>query len=278
MALAEPLSGGCQCGAIRYEVADAPLALFVCHCTECRRQSASAFGISVIVAQAAWRVVRGEPHEWSRPTDAGNTLDCAFCPACGTRLWHRRRGATDTVSIKGGSLDAPVDLAPAVHIWTSRKLPGIVVPAGAVQFPFEPDQPRPEADMTQDPIATWHRLLATRDVAGLDRFLAADAVFHSPVVHRPQAGRALVAQYLAAAFAVFGNDSFRYVREVRGERDAALEFEVEIDGVHVNGIDLLRWNDAGEVVDFKVMLRPLKAVNLVHEKMAAILAAAARPA
>ena len=128
--------------------------------------------------------------------------------------------------------------------------------------------------MASDPIATWHRILATRDARLLDDLLAPDAVFHSPVVHRPQVGKPVVAAYLAAALAVFGNDTFRYVRELRSERDAVLEFELEIDGIAINGVDMIRWNDAGQVIDFKVMLRPLKAVNLIHEKMAAMLQAA----
>jgi len=72
---------------------------------------------------------------------------------------------------------------------------------------------------------------------------------------------------------VFFNDTFRYVREVVGERDAVLEFEVEIDGIHVNGVDMLTWNDEGRIVAFKVMVRPLKAIHLIHEKMAAMLQA-----
>jgi hypothetical protein len=122
-------------------------------------------------------------------------------------------------------------------------------------------------------IAEWHRLVAHRDMRELDSILADDAVFHSPVVHMPQAGKALTRTYLAAAFSVLGNDSFRYVREVVGERDAVLEFVAEIDGIHVNGVDMIRWNDHGRIVDFKVMLRPLKAVNLIHQKMAAMLQA-----
>ena len=125
--------------------------------------------------------------------------------------------------------------------------------------------------MTGDPIETWHRLLKQRDARGLDVLLAEDAVFHSPVVHKPQVGKALTKMYLAAAFQVFGNDSFRYVRELRTERDAVLEFELELDGIRINGVDMIRWNDAGQITDFKVMLRPLKAVNLIHEKMAAML-------
>ncbi|MGR4872003.1 nuclear transport factor 2 family protein [Variovorax sp. LARHSF232] len=124
-----------------------------------------------------------------------------------------------------------------------------------------------------DPIGTWHRLLKARDVRGLDALLAPDAVFHSPVVHTPQVGRALTKAYLAAAFAVFGNDTFRYVRELWSGHDAVLEFELELDGIRINGVDMIRWNDQGEVTEFKVMLRPLKAVNLIHQKMAAMLQA-----
>lgn len=132
-------SGGCQCGAVRYEFFGAPVKLFVCHCRECQRQSASAFGIGVFVPRERFHLTRGTPKFWSRPTDAGNTLECAFCPDCGSRLWHQRVGNTETVSIKGGSLDEPIDLASAVHIWTTRKLPGIIIPQGAVQFPGQPD-------------------------------------------------------------------------------------------------------------------------------------------
>ncbi|HUO80350.1 MAG TPA: nuclear transport factor 2 family protein [Steroidobacteraceae bacterium] len=125
--------------------------------------------------------------------------------------------------------------------------------------------------MAADALRSWHRIVATRDAGGLAALLADEVVFHSPVVHTPQAGKAITARYLAAALAVLGNPTFRYVREVAGERDAVLEFEVEIDGLSVNGVDLIRWNEAGRIVDFKVMLRPLKAVNLIHQKMAAML-------
>lgn len=127
--------------------------------------------------------------------------------------------------------------------------------------------------MQSDPIETWHRLLKHHDVQGLDGLLASDAVFHSPVVHKPQVGKALTRMYLAAAFQVFGNESFHYVRQLRADRDAILEFELEIDGISINGVDMIKWNDQGEITEFKVMLRPLKAVNLIHEKMAALLQA-----
>jgi hypothetical protein len=125
-----------------------------------------------------------------------------------------------------------------------------------------------------DPIKAWHRLVEKLDVSGLDALLADEVVFHSPVVHTPQIGKAITKKYLAAAFQVLFNDSFRYVRELRGDRDAVLEFVVELDGIAVNGVDLIKWNEAGKVTEFKVMLRPLKAVNLIHQKMAEMLQAA----
>jgi hypothetical protein len=124
------------------------------------------------------------------------------------------------------------------------------------------------------PLETWHRLVRTQDPSGLHALLAEDAVFHSPVVHSPQRGRKLAAAYLGAAFQVFFNPSFRYVREIIGESDAMLEFETEVDGVLVNGVDLIRWNERGEITDFKVMLRPLKAINVIHQRMAAMLQSA----
>ncbi len=125
--------------------------------------------------------------------------------------------------------------------------------------------------MIETALTAWHRIVAERNPRGLDALLADDVVFHSPVVHTPQRGKAITAQYLAAALQVFGNPSFRYVREVAAGLDAVLEFELEIDGLQINGVDMIRCNDAGRIVEFKVMLRPLKAVNLIHQKMAAML-------
>lgn len=131
--------------------------------------------------------------------------------------------------------------------------------------------------MAASALETWHRLAREQDASGLKDLLAEDVVFHSPIVHTPQRGPKLARMYLAAAFQAFFNESFRYVREVVGEHDAVLEFEVEIEGVHVNGVDLIRWNDEGKITDFKVMLRPLKAVNLMHQKMMQVLEASRSP-
>src|SRR5205085_9432844 len=94
-------------------------------------------------------------------------------------------------------------------------------------------------------IDEWHRIVRERDAAGLKQLLDPDAVFHSPVVHTPQRGRRLVAGYLSAALQVFGAPEFRYLREIRGESEVMLEFETVIDGVQVNGVDIIRWNEAG---------------------------------
>jgi hypothetical protein len=122
----------------------------------------------------------------------------------------------------------------------------------------------------QDGLANWHRVLENgTDPAELAAIIREDAVFHSPVVHTPQRGRALVSAYLAAAGQTLGNDSFRYVRELVDGENALLEFETEVDGIQVNGIDLIRFDTDGMIADFKVMVRPLKAVNKVWEQMAA---------
>ena len=120
-------------------------------------------------------------------------------------------------------------------------------------------------------VATWHELVRSRNAGGLDALLADNVVFHSPVVHTPQVGKPIAIRYLSAAFHVFFNESFRYVRELTGPHDAVLEFQVEIDGIGVNGVDMIKWDESGRIVEFKVLLRPLKAVNLIHEKMGAML-------
>ncbi|MFA6218797.1 MAG: nuclear transport factor 2 family protein [Erythrobacter sp.] len=116
----------------------------------------------------------------------------------------------------------------------------------------------------------WHEVIERGSTPeALAAIIHPDAVFHSPVVHAPQRGRPVVVAYLSAAGQTLGNDSFTYVRELLDGENAMLEFTTEMDGTHVNGIDLIRFDDAGLIVDFKVMVRPLKAVNKIWEQMAA---------
>jgi hypothetical protein len=138
------LTGGCQCGEVRYEITGAPHEIFVCHCRECQKQSASAFGISVRAGSADVRLLKGALQSWSRSTDSGGTLACFFCATCGSRVWHGDRDQANEISIKGGSLDEPVDLSNAIHIWTVRKLPGVIIPENARQYAREPDPPSGE--------------------------------------------------------------------------------------------------------------------------------------
>jgi SnoaL-like domain len=121
--------------------------------------------------------------------------------------------------------------------------------------------------MTASTLDTWHRMVRTGDASALPALVAEDAVFYSPVVHSPRQGRDQMVMYLGAAFKVVRNPSFRYVREIVGERDAMLEFETTMDGVQVNGVDIITWNDDGQIIEFKVMIRPLKGINIVHQKM-----------
>lgn len=134
------LTGGCQCGAVRYEIAgDMPSTIYVCHCRECQKQTASAFGMSLPVASENFRLTEGSLSHWTRPADSGATVDCAFCPTCGTRVWHASTAAPGQLRVRGGSLDTPLDLGSAVHIWTTRKLDGVSIPDGAKTFPAQPE-------------------------------------------------------------------------------------------------------------------------------------------
>jgi hypothetical protein len=123
-------------------------------------------------------------------------------------------------------------------------------------------------------LADWHHVITSRDIAKLNDILAANVTFHSPLLHTPQVGKDITKMYLSAAFHVLINDSFHYVREVADNNNAILEFMVNIDGIQVNGVDMIRWDKDGKIVDFKVMLRPYKAINLVKEKMREMLESA----
>lgn len=124
-------------------------------------------------------------------------------------------------------------------------------------------------------LAKWHAYMEQgSDPALLSDLLAEDAVFHSPVVHTPQRGKPIVMAYLVAASHTLGNDSFHYVRELVDGDEVMLEFVTVMDGITVNGVDIIRFNDDGKISDFKVMVRPLKAINKVWQMMAAQLEAA----
>ncbi|MCF4164901.1 nuclear transport factor 2 family protein [Zavarzinia compransoris] len=129
--------------------------------------------------------------------------------------------------------------------------------------------------MQPETLKQWLALFESGDMSGLDTILAEDAIFMSPVVHTPQEGKRITAKYLSTAHKVLGNDSFTYTNLWWNETSAVLEFEVTVDGIAINGIDMITWNAEGRIDSFKVMIRPLKAINLVHGLMRDALMAAA---
>lgn len=118
----------------------------------------------------------------------------------------------------------------------------------------------------------WHRLMEARDPHGLHDLIAEDCIFQSPAVHTPQLGKAITIKYLSAAQAVLGTPSFRYVEEWIGKTSAVLEFALDLDGIQVNGVDIIHWDDDDKITNFRVMIRPVKALQAVMPAMAAVLA------
>jgi hypothetical protein len=116
----------------------------------------------------------------------------------------------------------------------------------------------------------WHDMVRRQDLDRLDEILAPECVFLSPIVHTPQEGRELTSMYLHGALSVF-NESFRYIKEVVTPQHAVLEFTCDLDGIVINGVDIMTFNEESKIVEFKVMLRPVKAVNLMHARMKAML-------
>jgi hypothetical protein len=139
-----PLTGGCQCGAVRYAIGAAPATFYLCHCTDCQRQSGSGFGTSLQIRTDSLEVT-GATAEFARTAGSGRQMRCTFCPACGTRLWHARAEATGFASLKSGTLDDPTWLRPAAEIFTARRLPWVRTGPAPLQFPGQPDMARMRA-------------------------------------------------------------------------------------------------------------------------------------
>ena len=127
------------------------------------------------------------------------------------------------------------------------------------------------AMQTPEPIRRWHEMLAAKDPSGLDELLDDDAVFHSPVVHTPQRGKAVTSLYLKAAFQVLFGEEFLYLRVFDVGDRAVLEFLTELDGIQINGVDMIEWDEEGLITEFKVWVRPKKAMDKLHQLMAAML-------
>jgi len=128
--------------------------------------------------------------------------------------------------------------------------------------------------MSNKTIDGWHHFVKTKNSAALIEMLADDVKFHSPVVHTPQPGKTLTMLYLECAHDVLSNDTFRYEHELLDDGFAVLEFSAEVKGTLINGVDMISWDREGKITDFKVMIRPLQAINVIHQEMANRLQAA----
>ena len=118
-----------------------------------------------------------------------------------------------------------------------------------------------------NPIKEWHEIVKSGNTENLSSIIDSDCIFYSPVVFTPQKGKELTIKYLSAAALVFGDDSFKYIKEVINKKNACLEFELKLNGIEINGVDLISWNDKNKISEFKVLIRPLKGVQLIHELM-----------
>jgi len=149
-----PLTGGCQCSAIRYSLNGMPVVFYICHCTECQKQSSSAFGESFRV-RTIDLTVTGTVESYVRYGSSGNKVLCEFCPHCGSRLFHRREKYTETLNIKAGTLDDTSWLKPAGHIWTKSKQPWMVFSEDALVYTQQPE------DQDAALIARWREMTST---------------------------------------------------------------------------------------------------------------------
>ncbi len=120
-------------------------------------------------------------------------------------------------------------------------------------------------------VENWHHVMRSGNVSTLTDILHEDATFHSPVVHTPQMGKTKAMMYLTAAASLFDGTQFTYTREIFGDGQAMLEFTSVVDGIEINGVDIVSWDENDQITDFKVMVRPVKAVNKLWDKMGEML-------
>ena len=136
----EGAEGGCQCGALRYRVRlSEALTLYRCHCRECQKQTSSAFGMSMILPEAAFSMTRGEPLSWSSRADSGRIVNCFFCGACGCRLLHKSPSRPGRINLKPGTLDDTTWLQPVVQVWTKAAQPWLRLTGDLPSFPGQPE-------------------------------------------------------------------------------------------------------------------------------------------
>lgn len=136
--MTEEIEGGCQCGDVTYRISGETVALFVCYCTECQRQSASAFGMALWLQDYEAKLITGTTRSWSRTMPSGRNLVGEFCPSCGTRLFHQVAGQSKVMSVKPGTLNITKLLVPVAHIWTASAQSWVNIPEGVLRYPGNP--------------------------------------------------------------------------------------------------------------------------------------------
>lgn len=150
----QALTDGCQCGAVRYALSPKPHPVYACHCRECQKQSAAAFGLSMAVPTGDIEI-EGELAVYKRPTGSGSFSRCNFCPKCGTRIYHHSERSPGTITLKAGTLDDTQSLNPVAHIWTSRKQPWVIL-----------DETLPSFDTQPDDLKAWRDALTSEQRGG----------------------------------------------------------------------------------------------------------------
>lgn len=145
-----PYTGGCQCGAIRYEITAKPLTLYACHCTDCQKQSASAFGMTFRIKGESLKITAGTTQEWHTVADSGNAKVAHFCGTCGTRLYNAPARHPGALSIKAGTLDDTSWLRPVGSVWTRSAQPWVTVPPSPLNHETQPDSMQSFVDAWQE--------------------------------------------------------------------------------------------------------------------------------
>jgi hypothetical protein len=145
-----PLTGGCQCGAVRYRLTEMPLSLYACHCTNCQTMSGSAFGLSMPIARSAFEITQGQLKPWHRTTPSGAAAVLWFCGDCGCRVLGERPSRPGVGVLRGGSLDDTAWLTPVAHIWTRSAQSWMRFSEDVLTYPMEPEDFGPIA-------AAWRR-------------------------------------------------------------------------------------------------------------------------
>jgi hypothetical protein len=131
-------AGGCICGAVRYEIMGEPHVTYACHCTDCRRQSGSAFGLTIVITADQLKITRGELKTHSRVAESGRTMTRYFCPECGTWIYNVPETLPNSRRIKPGTLDDASWVRPTVHLWVRSALPWVQIPADAIKYETQP--------------------------------------------------------------------------------------------------------------------------------------------